>query len=220
MNNKIKYIILDFGKVLACSSTNHWFITPNFWNDINKDSINEEKLLNNFKKYNYILDKKINTVEEEYEMFYEFYKLVLEEFNIEDSVIKKISNDIVYFDDKYRFYDNVKEELTLLKEKYKLILLSDNWPCVFRIMKNYGIDIFFDKIYVSSIYGQKKEGGVFFDYPIKEFDIKNGEAIFIDDNELLLDVAISRGLLVRHMDREYEVLTSKYKIIHDLNNIL
>lgn len=220
MDDKIKYIILDFGKVLACSSTNHWFITPNFWNDINKETIDEEQLLTNFKKYNYILDKKIITLEEEYEMFYEFYKLVFKEFNIEDSVIKKISNDIVYRDDKYRFYDNVKEELTLLKEKYKLILLSDNWPCVFRIMKNYGIDIFFDKMYVSSIYGEKKEDGLFFDYPIKEFNIKKGEAIFIDDNELLLDVAISKGLLVRRMDREYEVLTSKYKIIHDLNNII
>lgn len=220
MDNKIKYIILDFGKVLACSSTGHWFITPNFWNDINKEEIDENKLLNNFKKYNYILDKKVITLDEEYEMFYEFYKLVLKEFNIDNNIVKKITNDIVYHDDKYRFYDDVKEELTLLKEKYKLILLSDNWPCVLRIMKNYEIDNFFEKIYVSSIYGEKKEDGLFFDYPIKDFNIKKGEAIFIDDNEALLDVAITKGLIVRHMDRENEVLTSNYKIIHDLSNII
>ena len=153
-------------------------------------------------------------------MFYEFYKLVLKEFNIDNNIVKKITNDIVYHDDKYRFYDDVKEELTLLKEKYKLILLSDNWPCVLRIMKNYEIDNFFEKIYVSSIYGEKKEDGLFFDYPIKDFNIKKGEAIFIDDNEALLDVAITKGLIVRHMDRENEVLTSNYKIIHDLSNII
>lgn len=220
MDNKIKYIILDFGKVLACSSTNHWFITPNFWNNISREYLDESKLLNNFKKYNYILDKKVITLDEEYEMFYEFYKLVLNDFNIEENIIKKITNEIVYSDNKYRFYDNVKEELTILKNKYKLILLSDNWPCVFRIMKNYDIDNFFEKIYVSSIYGEKKEDGVFFDYPIKEFNIKKGEAIFIDDNELLLDVAVSKGLIVRHMDRENEVTTSKYKIIHNLKDIM
>lgn len=220
MKNRIKYVILDFGKVLACSSTGHWFITPDFWNDTNKEEIDENKLLNNFKKYNYILDKKVITLEEENEMFYKFYKLVLNDFNIEDNVVKKITNDIVYRDDKYRFYDNVKEELIELSKKYKLILLSDNWPCIFRIMKNYGIDNFFEKIYVSSIYGEKKEEGLFFDYPIKDFNIKNGEAIFIDDNEALLDVAITKGLIVRRMDRENEVLNSKYKIIHDLSNII
>ena len=58
-----------------------------------------------------------------------------------------------------------------------------------------------------------------FDYPINEFNIKKGEAIFVDDNEKLLDIAVEKGLSVLLMDRAEEVKISKYKIIHNLSEI-
>ena len=113
------------------------------------------------------------------------------------------------------------QELTLinLKKKYVLILLSDNWPCVIPYMKHYGIYDLFDKIYVSSIYGVEKKDKVFFDYPMQDFNIKNKEAIFVDDNESLLDIAKEKGLIVKLMDRENKVLNSKHKIINNLTKI-
>ena len=220
MNDKIKYIILDFGNVLAYPITGNWFITPDFWNDLNDYYIDKDLLLNNFKKYGYILNDKILTEKEEYEMFYNFYNNVLSDFCANDKIISKIANDFVNSDNKYEFYDDVVNCLSTLKNNYKLILLSDNWPCMYRILKNNGIDKYFDKIYSSSDYGKKKEDGILFDYPINDFDIKKGEAIFIDDNEELLDIASSKGLLVRHMDRENKIIKSKYKIINNLNLML
>lgn len=220
MDNKIKYIILDFGNVLAYPITGNWFITPDFWDDLTDYHIDKDLLLNNFKKYSYILNDKILTEKEEYNMFYKFYNNVLSDFYVNDKIIYKIASDFVYSDTKYNFYDNVVNELFSLKNKYKLILLSDNWPCMYRILQNKGIDKYFDRIYSSSDYGKKKEDEVLFDYPINDFNIKAGEAIFIDDNELLLDVAVSKGLLVRHMDRENKIIKSKYKIIYDLNSIM
>ena len=39
-------------------------------------------------------------------------------------------------------------------------------------MKKRELDKYFEKMYISSIYGTKKEYGDFFDYRIKEFNIE------------------------------------------------
>lgn len=220
MNNKIKYVILDFGKVLFYPVTGNWFITPSFYDDLANYNIDESVFLSNINKYSYVLNKKIITLDEEYNMFYEFYKNILSDFNVDNNIVAKIAYDFVYSDNKYKLYDGVIAELKELKSKYKLILLSDNWPCMYRILKNNNIDKYFDKMYSSSDYGVKKEEGILFDYPINDFNIKDGEAIFIDDNESLLDVALTKGLIVRHMDRENKIINSKYRVISELKNIM
>lgn len=220
--NKVKYIILDFGKVLAAPTTGQWFITPKFYEIVNEEKINKDKLLNSFKKYGNIISEKLLTEAEEYDMFYRFYKNVFEncEYEILDEDIKKIAKEITYEDGKYTMYDNVINELELLSSKYKLLLLSDNWPCVFRIMKNWKIDKYFEKIYVSSVYGELKENGKFFDYPINDFEIKENEAIFVDDNIDLLKVAKTKGLKVYLMDREKNTEKTTVRVINDLIELM
>ena len=99
-------------------------------------------------------------------------------------------------------------------------MLSDNWPNEINYLKKQNIDQYFTKKYISSMYGKRKQDEVLFDYPIKELDIKENEAIFIDDNEELLDIAAKKGLLVLHMDRNKTIKTSKYKIIHDFSDLI
>lgn len=214
----IKYIILDFGKVLAYPTTGDWFITPLFLKLIDMSKIDRKKVVEIMNSYSEILSRKLITLEEEYNMYYDFYKNVFNDikYDVSEDVIKELAHDITYNDDKYRFYKEIDEELDELSKKYTLILLSDNWPCAFHIMKNRGIDKYFDKLYISSIYQEVKKDGIFFDRVINDYNIKNGEAIFVDDNESLLDVAITKGLEVRLMDREKDIKKSKYKIINNL----
>ena len=120
---------------------------------------------------------------------------------------------------KYTLYENIHNELKKLKEKYKLILLTDNWPCVIDYLKEYNLYDFFDNIYISSMYGVEKKDKILFDYPINELNIKQGEALFIDDNESNLDIAKEKNFDVMLMDRENKINDSKYKIINNLNNI-
>ena len=115
--------------------------------------------------------------------------------------------------------NGIKEELKELSLKYKLLLLSDNWPDVINSLKEYEIYNLFEKIYVSSIYGQLKKDGDFFDNPINDFKIIDGEAVFIDDSEKLLEIAKSKGLKVKLMDREKKIQKSKFDIINNLKNI-
>lgn len=216
-----KYLILDFGKVLAYPITGDWFITPLFLKLIDMSQINKEELLKIMGNYSDIIARKATTLEQEYSIFYDFYKNVLNDINyhVTEETIHLLAHDITYNDNKYGFYDNIDEELEQLSKEYILILLSDNWPCAFHIMKNRGIDKCFKKMYISSVYGGQKKEGTFFDYPINEFNIKEGEAIFVDDNEALLDVAVTKGLDVRLMDRKGEINQSKYKIINNLRQI-
>lgn len=213
-----KYLILDFGKVLAYPTTGDWFITPLFLELIDMNKINREEILKVMNSYNDILSRKAITLKEEYNIFYDFYKSVFKTINydVEESIIDKLAYDFTYKDSKYGFYENIDNELEVLSKKYTLLLLSDNWPCCGPIMDNRNLSKYFERIYISSVYGTKKSNGDFFDILINDFNIKENEAFFVDDNESLLDIAVGKGLNVLQMDRERVVEASKHKIIHNL----
>ncbi len=223
MKDKTKYLILDFGLVLGKPKTGNWFITPNFYEIIGKNKIDLKRLNVLFNKYNENISKKIITKEEEYKAFKEFYLNILNELKIvknEEETAEKLAEDFVYNEDKYIMYDDVYEFLEKQSQKYILILLSDNWPCVYAILKNWGIDKFFTKIYISSEYPALKKDGLLFDYAMNEFKIKKDEAIFIDDNPELLEVADKKKLIPVLMDRtNLHKDYSKYKRIQNLEEI-
>lgn len=217
-----KYVILDFGKVLAGPTTGDWFITPKFLEVVDMNLINKDALYKAFNKYDDIISRKMVTEEEEYNCFFELYSLALQEINYpkySDDIAHSIAYNFTYNKDKYTFYDGIKDELEELKKKYKLILLTDNWPCIERILNEKRLTKYFEKIYISSYYGTIKREGLFFNHPIDEFNIKPHEALFIDDNEENLRVAKEKGLDVLLMDREHLVDKSEYKKIDNLLNI-
>ena len=213
-----KYIVLDFGKVIAGPTTGHWDITPKFKeliSDINIDDFNELR-----KKYCYLLNEPMTTLEQEYDMFFRFYYSILSELGYySKDIINKIAYDRTYGNDKYTLYKNIHDELSKLKGKYRLIMLTDNWPCVINFLKDFNLDQYFEKVYISSFYGMEKNNLAFFEYPIKDFDIKEGDALFIDDNEDNLDNGLIMGFDCLLMDREEKVEKSKHRIIHNLYNL-
>ena len=213
-----KYIILDFGGVIALPTTGDWDMTPKFMELIDLGKLNINKFKSNKKKYNYILSEHIDTLEQELDMFLRYYEVLLKNSysNYDYDIVKEIAYDRTYKNDKYKLCDNVGKELEYLKDKYPILMLSDNWPCVLPYMEYNKINNYFDKLYISSIYGWEKKDKVFFDYPIKDYNISEGQALFIDDNETNLDIAKNKGLDVLLMDRYYKDKTSKYKIIHNL----
>lgn len=214
----IKYLILDFGKVIAGPKTGNWHITPKFLELIDISKLDKELFKDSCKNNLDILSRKVLTLDEEENMFIDFYTNVFNDCNYECSmdIIKEISHNRVYDNNKFILYDNVVDELKELSSKYKLILLTDNWPSVYLYLDELKIKDLFTKIYISSMYGVEKKNKVFFDYPIKEFDIKMGDAIFIDDVESNLEIACEKGLDVRLMDRGNSINRSKYKIINNL----
>ena len=213
-------MILDFGKVIAGPKTGDWDMTPKFLERIKAEEIDKEKWKMAVKRIDSILSRNVTTLEGEEEMFFDYYCGILKECHYpyyDEKVIHEIAHDRAFKDDKYQLYGGIHEELAKLQENYTMIMLTDNWPCVFDYLKRNDLAKYFEKVYVSSIYGSIKKQGTFFDYPMKDYSIKEGEAIFIDDDEENLDVACSKGFKVYRMDRERVVKASKYTIIHDLH---
>lgn len=218
-----KYIVLDFGKVISAPSTGDWDKTAKFLELIDINKLDEERFKSLRKKYGCILSEKVITLDEEYNMFFRFYDEILSEIdypNYKKSISEQIAYDRTYNINKYILYDNIHQELERLKEQYILILLTDNWPSVTNYLIEKDLGHYFEKIYISSIYGCEKKDKVFFDYPINDFGIKPGEALFIDDNESNLDAAQEKGFDVMLMDREKIIKNSKHKIISDLNSLV
>ena len=219
-----KYLILDMGNVLVGSPTGEWLITPTFLKYVEKDKIDIDKYKDVKKEIQYIIDRKAETLSEEYDIFMEFYTKLISGMglDINEEQIKDIVDDFVFNknDDKYYLFDDVVKELDRLSNKYTLILLSDNWPCAIEYLKEKNLYNYFKKVYISSVYGVRKSDVKLFDYPINDFNIKSGEAIFVDDNSELLEIAEDKNLDVILMDRYNEVTDSRFNIIHDLTEIV
>lgn len=216
-----KFAILDFGKVLAYPTTGYWFITPKFKSLVNMEDLDINDILNAMNRYNYIISEEAHTFEDEYDIFYRFYQNVFFslKYKISTDDLKSIAYNITYENDKYGIYPQVREELEYLSSKYRLIMITDNWPCVTRILEFYKIDKYFEKIYISSVYASTKIKGKLFEIAKREFNIKREEAIFVDDNIEILKVAENYGLIPVLMDRNKESLECNYKTINNLFEI-
>ena len=220
----IKYLILDMGKVLVAPTSGDWFITNEFLKNVDMSKFSKEELKDAIEQSRHFLNEKVTKLDEEYIMISNFYKSIFNHLNykIDKENLENIVNNFVYDkgESKYELYKNVKEELEILSKKYTVLMLSDNWPCAYNYLKKYDIEDYFKKIYISSEYGVTKQDKVFFDYPINDFNIQKGEALFIDDNEDLLDIAVEKGMKVLHMDRNNKIDNSKYQVIHDFSGLI
>ena len=218
-----KYLILDMGYVLVKPTAGDWLVTPVLLKNVDMNKINVNKASKVISELGYILDGKAETLNEEKELMMKFYTEVFKklEYDISEEKIIEIVDDFVYnvTDTKYTMYDDVKQELERLSKKYTILMLSDNWPDAFGYLEKHDIEKYFDKIYISSVYGELKSDKVLFDHPINDYNIKPEEAVFVDDKEPLLDIAVEKGLDVMLMDRGHKVHNSKHKTIHCLGDI-
>ena len=94
-------------------------------------------------------------------------------------------------------------------------MLTNNFTSIIEYLKHEDIYDLFDKVYVSSICGTSKNEESFFDMVIKDYNIKENDAVFIDDFEDNLEIGIRKKLNVIMLDRENKK-DSKYKKISNL----
>lgn len=188
--SKIKAILFDSGRVLNGPVTGHWFITPNFWDYVDKavfNGIESNKIQLAFRKADeYINTQKLITTKEfELECFVKFYEIFsnnLPELNLTKDNINLIANDLVYNPEKYVFYDDALKVIPELSRKYKLGIVSDAWPSLLDVYDENNFIQYFGSIIISSIIGTSKPDSTMYVTALKELDVIPDEAVFVDDS--------------------------------------
>ena len=166
----------------------------------------------------------VESEEDEFSMFKEFYEIVLKEINypnISSEVIELLAKDNVYNDEKFLFFEDVESSLIGLRKKYLLGVVSDTWPSLERVFINKKLKQYLSTFVMSSIYGSYKAEKILFKIATEELGIKPQEAIFIDDSESNLDAAKEFGMIPILIDRyDNRDFKSKYPTIRSLNELL
>ena len=184
----IKSILFDSGRVLNRPLTGHWFISPNFFKYVNKEkflSIEKERINNAFSNaQKYLFNEKlIKNREEELIHFSNFYKLFSENLpELQINNIEDLAKDMVYNTSKYVFYEDVKEVIPRLKNKYKMAVVSDAWPSLENVFIDADMKKYFEIIVISTQIGTLKADPRMYETAIQRLQVNNSEAIFIDDN--------------------------------------
>lgn len=224
----IKNLVFDFGRVLAYPATGNWFITPETKNILGAlrffKLMHSSKTPTAFRNSCRYLDSihLLHTEEEEIEQFTEFYKRALAEIGIKDKNEKlslKLAQDVTLNDNKVVIYDDVLPCFEELKSEYSISVLSDTWPSLRRVLKNYGVSQYLSGIVLSCDYNEQKSGTKLFEIAIKEWNILPEETVFVDDSESNLDNASKVGFGCILMDRTGKKKESKYPIVYDLNDL-
>jgi len=212
----VKAILFDSGHTLNKPKTGHWFIPPNFDRIVDSSKINFNSLLFKYamRRATKHLSKNHNipSEREEFLLFKEFYSILLKKSrypNVDDKLISALSEDTVYNDNKFEFFEDVDEAIKNLSKKYTLGIVSGTWPSLERVFINRGLRQYFSTFVMSSIYGEFHSKRNLLAIALKELNIEPWEAIFIDDSEHNLIEAKKLGIIPIKINR-YNCKKSKY----------
>ena len=224
----INTVLLDFGGVLAYPVSGNWFIpydlfrTAGFINVI-KLLLTKNRLNNAFTAGNEYLksNHNLSTEDEEYEQFIQFYKIVFAELgiNVKQKVLEKLSHSKVYDDYQIKFYDDAVNGIKALKEKYKVIIISDTWPSTKRVLNNIGIFELLDGLIMSCNYDETKGTTKLFEIAIDKYKLVPGECVFVDDTIENLKNSEKAGLKPVLMDRKGTTEEAEYPVVKCLDDI-
>ena len=230
----IKAVVFDAGYTLLKPSKDEWFIPDSIFDIVDEKSfraLDKESYKRAYGAgYDFldVIHDDVKTEEKEYEQFLGFYKAFSKEvpqLGWDDEICKKLSFDHTYNDKKFVFYEDTKTCLEKLKGKYLLGVLSDTWPSLDRIFRNYGIRDYFDAFVLSCDVGVFKPDEKIYHALIDAIGVEAESIVFVDDVLKNLDGAKALGINPVQILREdfpkgnYPTVSNLDELIKLLENI-
>lgn len=226
---QLKAILFDSGRVLNSPKTGHWFIPPQFFHIVDRDTfmaLPRENVEAAFWKAQ-LCERNtplVLTEEDEYRLFIEYYQTFsheLEALNLSMDHIEKLAADTVYNDDKFVFYEDVYRVIPELFERYQLGVVSDTWPSLDRVFRHAGLRHYFGSFVMSSVLGVVKPHERMFLTALSELGIAAEEALFIDDNPAHLDGARKLGIqtCLMHRSGAEPIAIQDHPVIRNLQEL-
>lgn len=220
----VEAIAFDAGYTLLKPARRDWFIPDRIFDYVDRakwDALDPAVYRRAYKAgYEYLdtIHDNVKTEKEEYFQFFGFFKAFsaeAPELEMTDAVCRALAWDHTFNDSKFVFYDDVKPSLARLKEKYRLGVLSDTWPSLDRICRNFGIRDQFEVFVLSCDVGVFKPDPKMFTTLIGAFDLPAERIVFVDDIPANLDAARSFGIRTVQILRE-PFPTGSHPTVRDL----
>jgi len=222
-------VALDYGRVLAYPSSGNWFMPANLpqilgLGNMMKMVSGAQTLQGNMEKAKATLDENhlLRTVEEEFEQFTQFYRIAFGGVGMKGlgGIAEQLARHAVYSEDKVRFYDDALPGIRALKERRRVIVISDTFPSLKDTLRASGVLPLLDGIVMSCDYGHfKSDNGKLFHSAIEHHDVIPEETLFVDDSAENLVYARSLGFHTAQMDRDGKIETSEYPLVHNLAEV-
>ena len=194
----VKGIFFDAGWTLFYPIGNDWFfpkefIDPKLLNAIPEDRKN--KTIQAALKY---LDDNhlVFTIEEEIKQFKYFYSMIssaLPELKITGEKIdalvhRQVSGETICF------FEDTLPTIKALQGKYRMGIISDNWPSLETRLIAGGLDSCFSTMTISSYLGFCKPDERMYRHALEQMNLPPEETVFIDDYEDNLEAALGLGI--------------------------
>ncbi|MCL2299339.1 MAG: HAD-IA family hydrolase [Firmicutes bacterium] len=219
-------IALDYGNVLARPASGNWFLPADLprilgLGNMMKMMSGAQTLQGNMEKAKAYLDENhlLHTVEEEFAQFTRFYRIAFGGVGMKglDNISEALARHAVYSEDKAVFYGDAQAGIRALKERWRVIVISDTWPSLTNTLKAAGIAPLLDGMVMSCDYGHsKRDNGKLFQSAIEHHGVIPEETLFVDDSAENLAFARALGFHTAQMDRDGEIEASDYPLVHTL----
>jgi putative hydrolase of the HAD superfamily len=198
LNAPIKGIFFDAGWTLFHQKSEYWLLPKDKINPRLLNAIPDDKRNDVIQRALKFLDDNhlVLTEEEEAEQFKIFYSMI--SYDLPELALTKQQIDaLVYsqlYGSDYCFFDDTFSTLKALHGKYKLGIISDNWPSLERTLKSGGVDIFFSTMTISSYLGTWKPDKRMYLHALEQMKLSPEQTVFIDDGVENLEGAEKCGI--------------------------
>ena len=140
----IKGIFLDLGGTLVYPPSGSWLFSRLAYKYFPREKLAEPENMELVRRANMELesDHLLSTTGEERERFARFYRTLaqkLPELGITSGELEEITDDKVYNMANFQIFDDNVETLEDLSKKYRLVIISDNWPSVWDMLEQMDI---------------------------------------------------------------------------------
>lgn len=199
----LKAIFFDIGYVLCQMNTGDWRATNKFYEYVPREylaQLPENVVRRAYEASGRVLDSYpfVRTLEEEYQMNVAAYQAMtdeLPELHVMQSQIEEIAKDRTYNMDNYLIYEDVKDVMSALQERYKIGIISDTWPSADDVLKRAGVFSYIDSFTYSCYLGVTKPNRKMYEHALKGIGLPGEETLFIDDLERNLAAAAEYGIV-------------------------
>ncbi len=182
----IKGIFFDLGGTLMYPPSGSWLFPELAYKYFPREVMGRPENIELVKRANAELESNhlLSTTKEEHGRFARFYGALagsLPELGLTDRDIREITDDKVYNMSNFRIFDDTVETLEALRGRYKLGIISDNWPSVWDMLAQMGIEKYFDCETYSFRLGVFKPSPAMYRDALEKMGLPPENTLFVDD---------------------------------------